>query len=170
LKEDEEGTLPRLFTTPTPRPAILGGKFVGVFVTIAVQVVVLLAAARLLFRVQWGQPLSVFLVVLGLVVAAAGFGVFVISFIKNTRQAGPVLGGLLSITGMLGGLFTVNILMPQAFTTLNLFFPQGWVLRGWKLALSGTSPAELLLPVAVMLAFGAALFAAGAVMFRKRYA
>jgi ABC-2 type transport system permease protein len=170
LREDEEGTLPRLFTTPTPRSTILGGKFVAVFITITVQAAVLIAATGLLFRIEWGQPLSVALAVLGLVVAAAGFGVFIISFVKNARQAGAVIGGLLSVTGMLGGLFTANIAMPKAFTAINLFFPQGWVLRGWKLVLAGGSPGEVLLPVAVMVAIGAVLFAAGAILFRKRYA
>ena len=33
LKEQEEGTLARVFTTPTPLPVILGGKFAAVFFT-----------------------------------------------------------------------------------------------------------------------------------------
>jgi ABC-type multidrug transport system permease subunit len=141
-----------------------------VFITIAVQVAVLIAVAGLLFRIDWGSPLSLILAAFGLVVVAAGFGIFVISFVKNTRQAGPVMGGLLTITGMLGGLFTVNVTMPKVFSTINLFFPQGWVLRGWKLVLAGGSPSELILPVGVMLAIGGALFVDGVWMFRKRYA
>jgi ABC-type Na+ efflux pump permease subunit len=42
LQEEEAGTLPRLFTTPTPQSAILGGKIIASFVTLVVQVVVLL--------------------------------------------------------------------------------------------------------------------------------
>jgi ABC-2 type transport system permease protein len=170
LREDEEGTLPRLFTTPTPRSVILAGKFVAVFFTIAVQAAVLIFVSGLLFRIDWGQPLSLVLATFGLVVVAAGFGIFAVSFVKNNRQAGVVMGGLLAVTGMLGGLFTTNISMPKAFNTLNLFFPQGWVLRGWKLVLSGGSLVEVLLPVAMMLVIGAALFAAGVVIFKKRYA
>ena len=30
LREDEDGTLPRLFTTPTTQATILGGKFLAV--------------------------------------------------------------------------------------------------------------------------------------------
>ena len=37
LDEERAGTLPRLFTTPTPRRTILGGKFVSVLLTVAVQ-------------------------------------------------------------------------------------------------------------------------------------
>ena len=42
LKEEEEQTLPRLFTTPTSQATILTGKLLSVFMTVSVQVVVLL--------------------------------------------------------------------------------------------------------------------------------
>jgi ABC-2 type transport system permease protein len=169
LKEDEEGTLPRLFTTPTPRSVILSGKFVSVFITVFVQVVVLLCVSELLFHIDWGQPMSIALALLGLVVGASGLGLLILSFIKNTRQSGPVLGGLLAMTGMLGGLFTANIIMPQAFTRINMFFPQGWAMRSWTLAIAGASPAEVLPSVLVSLALGAVMFTAGVFLFRRRY-
>ena len=34
IREDEEGTLPRLFTTPTLRAVILGGKVTSVFIRV----------------------------------------------------------------------------------------------------------------------------------------
>ncbi|PKO20667.1 MAG: hypothetical protein CVU38_18945 [Chloroflexi bacterium HGW-Chloroflexi-1] len=171
LTEDEQGTLSRLFTTPTPRSVILGGKFVSVFLTTIVQVIVLLVASALAFGIRWGQPLAVALVALGMVVAAAGFGVLLISFLRSSRQAGPVMGVVLTLTGMLGGLFTTGIAdLPAAFNTVNLFTPHGWALRGWKLALAGAGPAEVLLPVLVMLAMGTVFFAVGVGFFRKRFA
>src|SRR5512146_2095236 len=59
LKEEEEGTLPRLFTTPTPQVTILTGKLLAVFLTVCMHVVVLLIAARLIFKIQWGDFVSV---------------------------------------------------------------------------------------------------------------
>jgi ABC-type Na+ efflux pump permease subunit len=53
LYEQEEGTLAWLFTTPTPRAAILGGKFFAVLLILAVQVSVLLFAGRLLFGIRF---------------------------------------------------------------------------------------------------------------------
>ena len=87
---------------------ILGGKFIAVFITLVVQVIVLLFASALIFNIRWGEPLAVVLVALGLIVAAAGFGIMVMSFIKTTRQTGPVMGGVLTLTGMAGGLFTTG--------------------------------------------------------------
>jgi ABC-2 type transport system permease protein len=172
LREHEEGTLARLFTTPTNRTNILMGKFVAVFITVFLQGVVLMLAGRLAFGIQWGKPASVALALTGQVVAAAGLGVLLISFVKNTRQAGPVLGGGLTVIGMLGGLFTANIPggMPEGFNAIGNFVPQGWVLKGWRLALDGLPSTDLLIPFAVTVVMGIVMFAIGAMMFRKRYA
>jgi len=171
IREDEEGTLERLFTTPTSQAIILGGKFLTVVLTLIVQVVVLLLASGLIFGIKWGQPLTVFLVTLGLIVVAAGFGVLLMSFVKNTRQTGPVMGGVLTLTGMLGGLFTSGVPnIPEAFDTVRLVMPQGWAMYGWELALQGSGVGGVLLPVGVMLGLGALLFAVGVILFRKRFA
>jgi ABC-type multidrug transport system permease subunit len=144
---------------------------VGVLVSLIIQAVVLLLASIYIFKIDWGRPLSISLVTLGMIVAATGFGVMVMSFIKNTRQTGPVLGGVMTLTGMLGGLFTNGIPnIPEAFDTATLSMPQGWAMRGWKLALSGATPDQVLLPFGVMLGLGAIFFAIGVVFFRRRFA
>ena len=170
LREDEEGTLARLFTTPTPRTTVLAGKFASVCVTIAVQVIVLMIVSALLFKINWGQPTTVLLVAIGLLIAAAGFGVMLISFVKTARQTGPVIGGVMSATGMLGGLFTTGVAMPAAFDMLTLTMPQGWALRGWELALDGAGASDVVLPVLVMVSMGVVFFVIGAFNFRKRFA
>jgi len=172
LREHEEGTLARLFTTPTDRTKILMGKFVAVFITVLLQGVVLMIAGRFAFGVQWGKPVSIALALTAQVFAAVGLGVLLISFVKNTKQGGPVLGGGLTMLGMLGGLFTANIPggMPKAFDAIGNFIPQGWVLKGWRMALDGSSAGDLLIPFLVTVAMGIVMFAIGAMMFKRRYA
>jgi len=171
LKEEEEGTLPRLFTTPTARTTILGGKFVAIFLMVIVQVLVVMIISSLLFKITWGDPLLVVLSIVGLVICAAGFGLFLLSFIKTTRQAGPIIGGVLTVTSMLGGLYSMTIPNAPAFMdTMSLFLPQGWVMRSWKLALNGAVLIDVLLPVLVAVAVGAVLFGVGTLNFRRRYA
>ncbi len=171
LREDEEGTLARLFTTPTDRTNILMGKFLAVFITVLLQGVVLMVAGSLAFGIQWGQAASVALAFTAQVIAAAGLGVLLISFVKSTKQGGPVLGGGLTVLGMLGGLFTANIPggMPKAFDAIGNFIPQGWVLKGWRMALDGSAAGDLLVPFLVTVVMGVIMFAVGAMMFRKRY-
>jgi ABC-2 type transport system permease protein len=171
IREDEAGTLQRLFTTPTAQATILGGKFTAVVLTLVLQVVVLLVASGLIFGISWGRPLTVALVTFGLIVVAAGFGVLLMSFVQNTRQTGPIMGGVLTVTGMLGGLFTSGVPdIPEVFDTVRLAMPQGWALHAWELTLEGAGIAAVLLPVAVMLGLGALFFGIGVILFRKRFA
>ena len=172
LQEHEEGTLARLFTTPTDRTKILTGKFLAVFITVLLQGIVLMIAGRLAFGIRWGEISSVALALTAQVIAAAGLGVLLISFVKSTKQGGPVLGGGLTILGMLGGLFTSNIPggMPEAFNAIGNFTPQGWVLKSWRLTLDGAAAGDLLIPFLVTVAMGILMFALGALMFKRRYA
>lgn len=171
VREDEKGTLARLFTTPTPRWQILGGKYLSILLILLVQTLVLITSARLLFGVQWGHMVTVFSIAGGMIIAAAGMGVFVMSFVKDTRQSGPVLGGVLTLSGMMGGLFTSGIPNPPAILdTVSLFVPQGWALRGWRLALDGATAAQVLPSILILALMGLAMFVTGSLFFRRRFA
>jgi len=104
------------------------------------------------------------------VIAAAGLGVLLISFVQSMRQSGFVLGGGLTGLGMLSGSFTANIDMPAAFDMLANFTPQGWVIKSWKMVLAGQPLADLALPLVVLVVMGVVMFAIGALRFRKRFA
>lgn len=169
LREDEEGTLARLFTTPVGHTSIFAGKSLAVFMSLIVQGVVLIVAANYAFGINWGEPLCVVLALTGQVIVATGLGAVLISFVKTTRQGGPVLGGGLTALGMLGGLFTANISMPEALIMLANFTPHGWVIKGWRIVMNGQPISDLLLPFAVMTAMGIVMFFIAAVMFRKRF-
>lgn len=170
LTEEENHTLARLFTTPLPRALVIGGKLLAVIFTVLVQVAVLLAASALLFNIRWGSPLSLAAAALGLTVSAAGFGLLLLSFARNTRQAGALIGAGLTLSGMLGGLFTVGVRnLPPLFNTFTLIMPQGWAMKAFRLALNGAGLSELLVPMLVMIAMGSLLFALGAMRFNKRF-
>lgn len=171
ITEEEQGTLARAFTTPTPRTTILAGKFLAVLLLVLGQIVVLATVSSLLFGVRWGQLPSVTAAIVALVTAATGFGVFLMSFAKSTRQAGLLSGIILTVLGMAGGLFSVGVeTLPKAFAALSKMTPHGWALQAWKLSLAGAGLDELLLPAGVLVLFGAGFFTAGALMFRRRLA
>lgn len=170
IKEDEEGTLARLFTTPTAQRDILGGKFLAVVVTLGIQIALLLRVSGLIFGIRWGNPVTVSLVSCGLIVAAAGFGIMLMAFIKNSRQTGPVLGGVMTLCGMVGGLFSVAIPnLPATVDKITLITPHGWAMQGWKQALAGSSPTQAILPVSVLFLMGFAFLAVGTSLFRRRF-
>lgn len=171
LQEHEEGTLARLFSTPTSRAAILGGKFFTVFVTTAGQIIVTLIATTLMFNIEWGDPLLLSIAVLALVLLSSSFGILIMSFLKTTRQAGPVIGVVLTLSGMGGGLFTSAMpSVPAAFDTVTLFTPQGWNHKIWKLAMESSGLEGMILPLLVVLVMAGIFFVIGSLVFRKRFA
>jgi ABC-2 type transport system permease protein len=170
LQEAEEGTLARLFTTPTNRTVILMGKFLAVFLTVMFQGIVLLVAGRLIFGIRWGEPGTIVLALLGQMFASVGLAVLLVSFIKTSKQAGPIFSGALTALGMVSGLFTTNIAMPESFNAIGNFTPQGWVLKAWKLSLAGQPTGEMLLPFLLLVGMGIVMFIIGAILFRRRYA
>lgn len=172
VREEEERTLPRLFTTPTPQAVILGGKFLAVFLTVAVQMVVLILAGRLIFRIEWGTWLGVVIMVLGVVVVASAFGIFVVSFTKDSKQGGLVFGGVLTVTGMLGMISIFAMSSPSAARlgdTVALLVPQGWAVRGLMLAAKGEPLGALLINTLVLLAWSTVFFVTGVLRFQRRY-
>ncbi|MFN2242340.1 MAG: ABC transporter permease [Anaerolineae bacterium] len=173
LMEEEAGTLPRLFTTPTPQATILGGKFISTFLLLSLQVVTLIVISALIFDVNWGDPLPLALVIVALVIVASSFGIFVTSFLRDTRQGGIVYGGVMTVMGMIGMITVFTGTVPtasSAMNTVSLTVPQGWAVRAWRLLIEGGGLGDVLVPVAVMLAAGIVFFAIGVLKFRKRYA
>jgi ABC-2 type transport system permease protein len=172
LREDEEGTLPRLFTTPTSHSAILGGKFLAVGLTVLVQVSALMLVARLVFNIQWGAFVAAGLSALGIVVCATSFGIFINSLLKSTRQGGVVFGGILTVTGMVGmmSIFTATIPNTAGLGVASLMVPQGWAVRGLMLAMNGAAVSQAALNLLVLLVLSVVFFAIGVLRFQKRYA
>jgi len=173
LKEDEERTLPRLFTTPTSQATILSGKLLSVFMTVSIQVIVLLAVAHLIFGIQWGDFLPVALTAIGIILSASSFGVFVNSFLKTTKQGGVLFGGVLTVTGMLGMISIFAINSPTAARmgdTVSLLVPQGWAVRSLMQAMNGEPVSSVLVTALVLLAWSIAFFVIGVWRFNRRYA
>ena len=172
LKEEEERTLPRLFTTPTSQATILTGKLLSVFMTVAAQVIVLLIAAHLIFGIQWGDTLPVVLMAAGIIFSASSFGIFVNSFLKDTKQGGVVFGGILTVTGMVGMISIFAMNSPAAAKmggTVSLLVPQGWAVRGLMQTMNGQPFNSVLITMLVSLAWSAAFFAIGVWRFNRRY-
>lgn len=172
LREDEEGTLPRLFTTPTSHAIVLGGKFLAVGLTVLVQMIVLLILGRLIFGFSWGALLPVALVTLGTMLGAATFGIFINSLLKSTKQAGLIFGGLLTLLGIVGGLpiFAVGSSSVDTLVKVSLVEPVGWAVQGLLKAMKGGQVQELLITFGVLAAWSVVFFVVGVLRFQKRYA
>jgi linearmycin/streptolysin S transport system permease protein len=172
LKEDEEGTLPRLFTTPTSQTTILAGKFLAVGLTVVVQMTVLLILGRLIFGIAWGTLLPVSLVTIGTILTAATFGIFLNSLLKSTKQSGLVFGGLLTVIGMLAGIpiFARGSSAADTFSTISLLVPPGWAVRGLLQTMNSAPLQDILVTFLALTAWSIVLFVVGVLRFQNRYA
>jgi ABC-type Na+ efflux pump permease subunit len=170
LTEDREGTLPRLFTTPTRHGTIIGGKFVAVFATIFLQAVVLLVAGRLLFGIQWGRLDAVVLLTVVAAGVAGGLALLVISFAKTPAQAGAIGSGIYLVLALLGGNFTGTAQSSGTFATVQKFTPNGWLIQGWDTTLRGGGAADIRWQVLVPLGFAVAFFFFAVLRMRRRFA
>jgi len=171
LQEDEIGTLPRLFTTPTSQATILGGKLLAVLLTVTIQVIVLLSLGALIFRIHWGSLTSIVLFSVGTVLIASAFGVFVNSLMKSTKQGGIIFGGVLTFSGMIGMMPIFLFNNPSAaIGSISLLVPQGWAVRGLFQSMQGAVTGDLFITLLVMLAWAVVLFGIGVWRFQKRYA
>jgi ABC-2 type transport system permease protein len=171
LKEEENGTLPRLFTTPTDKRTFLYGKFLSTAVTVLVQVVVLLAFGRMVFGFEWGSVGLLILIVLGITISATTFGIFLISLVTNSRQVSIAIGGGVTATGMLGmmGIFTMGA-PSKVVDAVSLLVPQGWALQSLQINMEGGSLEIIVGRLIGLLAWSVMLFLIGNHRFSRRYA
>ncbi len=137
LDEERAGTLPRLFTTPTSRQLILGGKFTSTFLTVLVQAIILVTAGRLFFSIHWGALSAVALLILVAAAVAASLGLLVISLVRTPAQAGAIGAGVYLVLALLGGNFTGTAQSGTTYATVQRFTPNGWLLIGWNSTLRG---------------------------------
>jgi hypothetical protein len=144
-----------------------------VFLTVSAQVIILLIAARLIFGIQWGAFLSVAVMAAGIIFSASSFGIFVNSFLRNSKQGGVIFGGLLTVTGMIGmiKIFAMNSpIAIQMGDTVSLLVPQGWAIRGLMQAMNGQPTSSVLITTLASVLWSAIFFAIGVWRFNKRFA
>jgi len=168
LTERAQGTLPRLLVSPTSTVQVLGGKVLGIFMTGAAQMLILILASALLFHLSWGAGLPVLVLVLAAVVAAVGWGMLITALARTSGQV-SALGSAITLTfGMLGGTFINMDNMPAWFRVLSKVTPNAWGMDGFVTLALGGRLADIRTPVAALLAMGALLFIIAVLILNRR--
>ncbi|NSW53747.1 MAG: ABC transporter permease [Anaerolineae bacterium] len=166
LDEEKKYTLQRMFTAPFSRRKVLFGKSLAAWLTVFLQISLLLLIARILFGLRWGHwGLQLLLAALTATIAS-GFGVCVLSFLRNEKSAGVIYSGLNTITGMVAIAGTFN--GAPDVTGVSLFMPQGWPLK-FIYQMPGGYSAEIWTTIGVILLWSAIFFAIGIWQFNRRY-
>ena len=170
IDEQRQGTLPRLFTTSTPRTVVLWGKYMAVFLVVLLQSIILLAAGRLIFGSHWGAIGPVAVLAIAGALVASSLGLLIVSFAKTPAQAGAGGAGIFVFLGLISGSFTGGTDIGGAYAVVRHFSPLGWLLDGWNHTMFGGSWGGIVLPVLAALGFAVVFFAVATFFFRRRYA
>ncbi|MBN2047050.1 MAG: ABC transporter permease, partial [Anaerolineaceae bacterium] len=171
LDEQENGTLQRLFTMPMGPRVILRGKFIYIAVMIIVQMAVLLVLGRWVFDIHWGSWWQLMIFILVCTAASGSFGLFLMSLMRDSRQAGMIYGGALTVTGMLAMMpsFTGGTNQTAALERAALFVPQGWALRVLNQVRDGVSFEAVLLSLGGLLLWAVVFYVIARRRLERRF-
>ena len=168
LTERAQGTLPRLLVSPTTSFQVLGGKIFGVYLTGVAQMLILILTSSLLFRLRWGDPLGVLVLVLTAVFGAVGWGMLITAAVRTPGQVSAIGSAVMLTFGILGGSFIDKSMMPAWLQTIGKITPNAWGLDGFlTLALGGKLP-DIVPPVIGLLIMGGVLFVVSVILFNRK--
>jgi ABC-2 type transport system permease protein len=153
------GVSRRMLSTPTPMPTILLGEALGRFGVAAFQGIFIVAATAIGFGVAWGDALGVAAVVGAFALVGAGVAMLIGAVSNNAEQAGSV--GVFAGLGVaaLGGSMVPPEVFPEIMQTVSWLTPHRWALDAFRDLVAGATLLDILVPLGVLLAFGAVLLA-----------
>jgi ABC-2 type transport system permease protein len=170
LAERELGTLARLIVSPTSSAQVLTGKLLGIFTNGLAQMVILVAGSALIFRLDWGSPLAVGVLLVAVVSAATGYGVLLASLARNPWQVTSLGTALMLLFGILGGAFIPVSNFSPLLRTLSKITPNMWAQESFTLLANGGRLADLSSALLALLALTLVLFTLAFALARRRWA
>ena len=165
--ERERGTLRRLLTSPVRRSSILLGKLLPNVLIGFGQVVVIFAVGKLLFNLQLGDPLALFLVTCAAVAAANGFGLMITALSKTQAQATGLATLLVFTLATVAGCYVPLSFMPAFMQNIALATPQGWAMSAFQsIIIKGADVSVVLPSIGILCGFAVLFFLVGLSRFR----
>ena len=167
--EKRDGMLNRQLTLPLTRTTIIAGKVLGRLFVALLQIAILVAAGRLLFRLDFGRhPAALAALLTAYAFAVAGISTFLGAMLANPEQA-SIVGWLSSmVMAAMGGCWWPAEVMPEWLRTVAHVFPTTWSMDGLHALISfGRGFEAVVVPCAALFGFGAVFSWLGALRLRK---
>ncbi|MGA7673084.1 MAG: ABC transporter permease [Nitrolancea sp.] len=167
LEEKEAGVWKRLLISPISRWSLLGGKLLAQFVIAVGQISLLFAIGRLLFGINLGSVLGVFLVIVTTALATTAFSMLLVSFVKTRAQLQPVTTISVLTFSALGGAWWPLFLMPGWLQKVGKVTLSAWAMTGFNnLMIFNKGFTSAVPSILVLLAYSAVCFLLAARFFR----
>ena len=155
--ERNNGVIKRMLTSPIRRLEIVLGKIYGLLLLGLVQITFFLLMGKFLFHVNLGANLpGVLIILMAFAWVAASLGVLVGSLLAAADRVSGICVLVSLLLASLGGCWWPLELASPTLRSVALFTPTGWALKALNQLISFGSGFEVVLvPLAVLLAFGA---------------
>ena len=171
LQERRQGILARLTTSPATFTDIIAGKWISRVILGVIQIVILLAAGRFLFKVDLGTSiLGLFTIALLFSACIAGLSIFLGSLFRKEEMliAANIL--LANLMAALGGCWWPLEIVPKTVRTLGFFLPTGWSMDAYhKMIFFGTGFSSILVHLAVLSGFTLVFLILAVKFFKAQY-
>lgn len=129
------GTLEALLSTPTSVPTLLSGLITYNFAWISLRTLVMLGGASILgAQFMWSNALLSLLILVLIVLAYLAFGVLAAALVLAFRTTGPFTKVVLTLSGLLGGVYYPTHVIPSWIHDLTVFIPLTYGLRALRRA------------------------------------
>lgn len=162
------GVTRRMLASPTEVRTILVGETLGRFAIALVQGLLIVAGTVLLFRVDWGNPLTTGLVVLLFALTATGAAMVMGSVLQNASQAGAMGVFLGLVLAAVGGCMVPLEIFPPVMYRIAHLFPHAWAIEALNASIAtGAAPAEVSSELWVLAAYAVGLLAIASVLLRR---
>ncbi|MEX2550003.1 MAG: ABC transporter permease [Nitriliruptoraceae bacterium] len=163
IQTRQNGVARRMLSTPTSSWTILTGIAGGRLAVALFQAGYIVAATRLLFDVNWGDPLATTAVIVLFAVTAAAAGMLVGSVFSNDSQASGAGVGLGLGMAALGGSMVPIELYPPVMARLAHITPHAWANEAMaELVRRDGTITDIVPQLTALGAFAAVLLALGA--------
>ncbi|MBU0946663.1 MAG: ABC transporter permease [Proteobacteria bacterium] len=176
INERRQNTLMRMGAMNITVPLLFAGKIAPYMLINQIQVWLMIAVGIFVVPLCGGDALTLgdsitglFMVSLGLSLAAIGTSVL-IAVLASTVEQATTIGGIINILlGAIGGIMVPKFYMPQAMQDLSNISPMSWGLEGFlDIFLRGLGAEAVLLESLALAGFGAGLLLVAGMVFSSK--
>ncbi|MFZ4517441.1 MAG: ABC transporter permease [Microthrixaceae bacterium] len=169
VREQKEGTLDRIRSTPTSARTIVAGSSLGVMAQGLVASLLVYGVSAVVFNAEWGRPAEVIVVLVSFVVAISGFAAIIVALARTEPQAEGWNNAIAFLFGILGGAFFGGASLPGLLGAVGSLTPNSIAMRALiELGPGGQDLASVLPLLVALWAMGIAGVLLGGSMLRRR--
>jgi ABC-2 type transport system permease protein len=166
--ERKSRSMARMLTTAISRIEIILGHYLAMFITIFLQLALLIGFGQLVLGLDYMRdPVAILLVAVTMSLWTAGLGLLIGVLAKTEEQVIMYCMIPMFILSALGGAWMPLDITGKAFQTIGHLLPTAWGMDGLQnIIVRGLGLESVLLPSGIMLAYAIVLFAVAAWRFR----